>query len=511
MKHLDSGQLSAHLDGRLAGRARAEAEQHLASCEACRVALAELGAQEAALKPALTHDPGDAYFATFSARVEDRIRAAGLKGAQSRLGQARGPSLAEWLVSPRRLAIVGAAAAVIAGAGIVLLTTREVPPGFRDPALEGRLSQESGARVESPSALRAPKRETDQIAARSNEAAGPKAAGESHREGRGADHDASSPSAPPPALEKAQNTRAEPQRAYEVRRDARSGEDVRVVRPGGSQFAQPPAPSAQDEEGSKVRKRAPAPLRGGRSGEVEYNVTPGVVPEPEEASGLASDAAPAPSLGPASLLQGEGGTARLCGDARDPAGRPVGGVQVTIADLGRSVTTDEGGRFCIEAPPGDHTLTAMAPGFETARQQVVVGRGSSTVRLTLKPVPELGAVRDAPAFSYYDPLPEDDLPANVRPIVQRAQADLVRAERQRSAKLFESAAGLWERAAGLLGDDRDLGVRFRLAHARYRAWLAAPNPRRGLAAEQALETFLTRTPAGAERDSASRWLDQVKR
>src|SRR5206468_355507 len=73
--HLTSEQLSALLDGALPARAAAEAERHVAGCASCRDALAALGAQEESLRRALTHDPGDAYFATFAERVSERIRA----------------------------------------------------------------------------------------------------------------------------------------------------------------------------------------------------------------------------------------------------------------------------------------------------------------------------------------------------------------------------------------------------------------------------------------------------
>src|SRR5262249_4522274 len=119
VNHLSPEELSATLDGALEGAARARAERHLAECETGRDALAALAALDGGLRPVLEHDPGDAYFDTFAARVEDRIRAAGLRGAQSRLA---GEGWLGWLSSPRRLAWVGAAVAVVVGAGIVMLT-----------------------------------------------------------------------------------------------------------------------------------------------------------------------------------------------------------------------------------------------------------------------------------------------------------------------------------------------------------------------------------------------------
>ncbi len=142
MNHLSEEQLSALADDGPALRAgapergaRAAAERHLESCPACREALAGLLAQDRDLRGALEHDPGEAYFEDFAARVGGRIRAAGLRGAQARVPEARG--LAEWFRSPRKLAVVGAVATVVVGAGIVMLSTREVTmPALRHPAAE---------------------------------------------------------------------------------------------------------------------------------------------------------------------------------------------------------------------------------------------------------------------------------------------------------------------------------------------------------------------------------------
>jgi len=108
VNHLTDEQISRRVDGALQGRALAEVEAHLAACAACREALATLVANDEALRPALTHDPGPEYFETFAARVEDRIRAAGLSGAQAR------ERPAAW-GSPRRLAWIGGLAALVVG------------------------------------------------------------------------------------------------------------------------------------------------------------------------------------------------------------------------------------------------------------------------------------------------------------------------------------------------------------------------------------------------------------
>jgi RNA polymerase sigma-70 factor (ECF subfamily) len=108
MSHLTPEELSARFDDALTPARAAETDRHLASCEICRAALAELAAQDDALGRVLSHDPGEAYFGSFAARVEDRIRAAGMRGAQAKWEG----GLRSWLRSPRRLAMAGVVAAV---------------------------------------------------------------------------------------------------------------------------------------------------------------------------------------------------------------------------------------------------------------------------------------------------------------------------------------------------------------------------------------------------------------
>src|SRR5262245_39734704 len=156
MDHLSPNELSAALDGALEGAARARVEGHLAECETCRDALAALAALDRSLRPVLEHDPGDAYFETFPARVEDRIRAAGLRGAQSRLG---GEGWLGWLSSPRSLAWVGAVAAVVGGAGIVMLTNAPQRSLIENTKLVERGQQEE-ARLEAEAPGTEPRKQT---------------------------------------------------------------------------------------------------------------------------------------------------------------------------------------------------------------------------------------------------------------------------------------------------------------------------------------------------------------
>ena len=69
MNHLSDEQLSALLDDALPAGERAACDTHLAGCDACRARLAEISALEESLGKALTHDPGERYFADFAERV----------------------------------------------------------------------------------------------------------------------------------------------------------------------------------------------------------------------------------------------------------------------------------------------------------------------------------------------------------------------------------------------------------------------------------------------------------
>jgi len=308
VRHLTSEELSAHWDRALTGRRAEEAERHLAACEECREALAALASQDATLRPALTHDPGEAYFEAFAGRVARRIAAPQRTKA--------GWGFGRLFDSPRTLAWVSAAAVLVVGAGVVLMTQREVvPPDLRDRELAGRAHpaepaspKEAEAPAETESRLRnaapapavgglkqdfaAPPRDDDAVRARQEGAGAGATASEEGRlpsradqplDGRpesekdkgapstsvggkregaeivprsrqaGAANElktfAAAPAAPAPAA---------PGRAIEVRRNA-AGEEVPVRPP----VATPSRPSVTTpDELAKVRKKLEAePLR----------------------------------------------------------------------------------------------------------------------------------------------------------------------------------------------------------------------------------------------------------
>ena len=275
MSHLTDEQKSALADGALEGRAREAAERHLATCPACREALAGLVAQDQALAAALDHDPGEAYFESFAARVGGRIRAAGLEGAQAR--EPEGRSLADWFRSPRKLALLGAVATVVAGAGLVMLATREARvPALREKEIESRAAQEA------PPAGMSPLPGGQPLA---NAPAAPSAPRADASKGAGAGEEAASQ--PRAALMKEKgaetNAIAPLARARQVRRNE-LGEDEPVGRgrPEGFVYHPPRDTRPPAAPGEPVRVRKPQfaePL--GATGRVEAP-RGGARPAPEE-------------------------------------------------------------------------------------------------------------------------------------------------------------------------------------------------------------------------------------
>lgn len=287
MTHLSADQLSALADGVLSGRAREDLERHLAGCASCQEALSGLVAQDQALAHALSHDPGESYFETFPSRVTERIRAASPVGARSRLEDSRG--LADWFRSPRKLGWLGAVAAVVATAGIVLMSSREIKrTDLRDAGLANRSNQVAEPTPTSPSAEGA------------RNAAPPQRASELRAERQAKDPIASRDEAAAPSVAPSPSTGATaPQsRLREVRRNA-AGEDVPVGREQGPAFATPP-PVAQSSPASNtgsvrvIKQRVAQPLAAG-------------APNQESAEALAKKEGARPTEEKSSAMSSRGG------------------------------------------------------------------------------------------------------------------------------------------------------------------------------------------------------------
>ena len=469
MNHLTDEQRSAMADGALESSARAAAERHLETCAECRAALAALLAQDRALASALERDPGEAYFGSFASRVGGRIRAAGLAGAQAREPGSR--SLADWFRSPRKLALVGAVATVVAGAGIVMLTSRELRvPALREQEIESRVAQEApptplppGIQSENQRVTPSETRNAPPLAVESVAplpAAGPDEGTAHPRADSRAKTDIASrvPTAVP-----AREQRVPSNRAYEVRRNE-AGEDVPVGRSQG--FAADPRPLAP----------APPPAAPGE---------PVYVRKPRYAEPLVSDKrADALQVGARPRPADAGASAP---SAEQDA--PVAAAKAAREEESKSVVT----------PRGEQTATARKDLAAPGRALGLMGLGDRTDRgpmLQVRGTPE--------AF--------DGLPAQPRALAKNAQRLTVIAETVGLAPAWDSAAAEWERVIeGVQGGPLESETRFQVARARFMAWQRAASEKRGAQATQALRTFLEHAPQGAERDSAQAWLTRLKK
>lgn len=522
MKHLTDEQLSAYMDGATRGREAEELNRHLADCQPCREALAELAAQDESLGPALSHDPGDAYFETFAARVNDRVRAAGLAGAPTRV---EGFDLGRFFRSPRALAWVGAAAVVVVGGGLALMTTREgLPPDLRDRKVDRLI----GRQAESPATPAAP----PSAAPRSNEGAPPPAEQEElsatdklRTRALVRDQDAAArekEELKAPASSPADERAASPSRAMEVRR-TESGEEVPVRRKDSPVPA--PAPSAAGNVAGETQARKQTMAEPMQKQSVPAPATPSLdagAPPPEAGQKLGF-AAPPPAAAKARVAQAPvpapvaDGEVRVCGDVRDAQGRPIAGAQVMASDLGRSASADADGRFCLSLPPGDHPVSVMAVGYAPIRRTLRTGDPEASLTLAAVPVLEGNGVTalklpstvsnaTTNRVSPFGALP-DSLLGPVRE-AERLEADAVA---HRSASQYDAAAQAWERTLkSLAGGPLEVEVRRRLANARYRAWELSPTAGRARAAADALNGYVARAPAGPDRAQAVLWLDHVR-
>jgi len=551
MSHLSDEQLSALADDALPGAARVAAEQHLEACPACREALAGLVARDDTLRTALEHDPGEAYFGTFAARVGGRLRAASLSGAQAR-ERSEGRGLASWFHVPRKVALVATVAAVVGGAGIVMLTSREVRvPGLREREIAERAAQEAPP---APPLERLQHGPNAPGAAASRAQAQVRAGREAASQGRhvpateapvrrGAPP--AETAAPKGAPARGTGAGVPLSRAYEVRRNA-AGEDVAVHPPGEFVF-RPPAgpPRAPAKPGEPVyaekqryavplqsEKRAPG-LRGGvrpapadegspvgsASAERSGAVPSAPAPPLEEKVTARSEEAASPSLA-AEAREVSGPRDRVCGTVRDDAGRPVAGAQVVNRATGANVTTAGDGSFCLEARGREQEITVMAVGYKPAWLTAVAGEPA---RVVLRAVPVLGwAQRDeaakpsgraqalAPREARGDAY--DELPTLPRALAQNAQRLTVLAEQVGSAGAWESAAAEWERAIeGVRGGPLESPTRFQATRAWVKAWQVGRTGKRTARALANLGAYLARAPQGAERDTAQAWLRMLRK
>jgi hypothetical protein len=514
VNHLDPGQLSAFLDGALPAAEQAMAAAHLAGCETCRAELDHLRAADALIAETRAHDPGDAYFAGFAARVSARIEAeGGFERAGAGAGAAHATAegtggagvetparparvraaapwwdVASWFRSPARLAWAGSVAALVVTAGVALMMTREA----RVPDLRSaRVLERGGAGHARPAPPDA------RAQAPPGEAPGDAETGRATAaQGR----------VPESGLAPESRTSL-PARAREMRQGP-GGEDLPVARDDAPAFAREPAPPspapAAAEAGGTVtvtRPQRAEPLgaaeKSSAAGSREAaSATSSLTAEPRRDSGIAAfdqrlDAA-------------------ACGEVVDARGRPLPRAQVVLGTGGVTASSGEDGRFCLDVARGEYDLTVYAVGFAPLRQRVTLGDPAKPVRLVAQTVEVL-----PPPVSGERPVPPA-APADLAPPLRASWEEAAHLSREAadapSAPRYAAAAAAWgDVAARLETGDAALAAREHHAHLLHAAWRAAPTESRAAAARAALHEFIEAAPQGPRRARALELLEGLGR
>jgi hypothetical protein len=547
MTHLTHDQLSAFLDGELTGTQADDANTHLATCDACSAQLAELAGQGGDIQGVLTHDPGEAYFATFADRVSEKIAAA---AAPARVAAASpaAPKRSWWqnLFSPRGMMLAGAAAAFVIVAALAVqlqshgpqeMAAKSAPQSsmLASPRNEAA-APEAGATPAPAAPAESPAKDASPMEAKQKADVPPRASLD-----RVAKKEAEATNAP--------RAQAQPGRAQEMR-TLDNGEQVPVSRgPAAAQRAE--ANRLQDANGGAFRKPAATPL--GAQATQGFAAAPPAqapaqapVPAPVTVGRVLAEKSIAPankqrddkaadglSLNTLALRAGgaqpareEDGVAqqappmalRLCGRVADPQGRAVPGAVVTLSESGVSTKSDADGSFCVDSPSLSGTVLVFAVGYEPYRYTIRGSASAQALSATLTPISALGDVasghamrlKTAPAPGTSDPFAGASLAA--RTAVAGAQKAETAAAQAHSAGAWSLAAAQWTQAATLLTGAGAHEARFRAAAARMQVLPLAPDAMEPLAAARAaLQSFLATAPKGAQRDQATRWLARIQR
>lgn len=455
------------VDGRLEPEPAITAERHLEDCRACRDAFAALSAQDESLGRALEHDPGDAYFESFSERVTQKIAEGGKFAPVAGSPFER---FTDWFSVPQNLAVAGAVGAVVIGVGTALIVAQQSAHRVAEnDKLVARMEERGGAAAPPPTALNQPLSEHERHQRDLDASAEPGATlGLSEEAARQAQE-----------FRKGRDDGAA--KAVEVKRNA-LGDDEAARRT--APLASAPSAGLEGSDNAKSALRAqPLAVRGG-SRENAF----------------------------------EGGTVQLCGEVVDVSGRPLRFANVVLVNRGANDQTDDHGRFCLTTTPGRDSLVVQLLGFSQLRSAVSVGSSPSDVRLTLKPV--LGLTRSsrqrtepvatsAPRAEHAE-VSFSALPETLQKVADLAQRLSTVAARSHDARQYEAAALQWRRVLeSVVGTPLEVSARGRMAEMLYHAWDAEPDHRRAQAAREALTAYLVRAPIGPERNRATLWLDKV--
>jgi len=566
MKHLTDEQLSALLDDALPAGERAAYDAHLADCEACRARLAEASALDGSLGRALTHDPGEGYFADFAERVAKRIAERRLDARGERpLGPAPEAPKAQkwWLMSPRGLALAGSTAALLVTAGLawmrfhseqqVVSALQQASPRPTMTGIEKQSapSENDEAKAQAPPAASAPAetRDADRLRApATGSAPNPGAPRDLARmqevrtlpDGRQVPVERSKEGASSPSREEAGTQGfAAPATGSAIaqmkKRSVAPAADASAPAPATAQAG---APAQEKEELQSSRKDAAAPAPA-----LEAAPPPASAPRP--AAAFSTDTARGQSFrewGAAkSIVRGGraddaklnantnslSGLVARCGKVRDARGRVVAGAQVTAIRNGvHTVRTDAEGSFCIDGLKAGDTLSVMHVGFDP---HTVVVTPMTSLAITLEPVGTLGpnstmlmgkqqpspsfsgavgAHTGAPSESALAPSPDvyAGQSSGVRQLVRDARDATSVARRERTAQGFERAAKQWAAVLGQVQGAPADDARFQYVSALRDAYQLEPTADREGRLRSAITAFLALAPATLpERATVARW------
>jgi carboxypeptidase family protein len=578
MKHPTPEELTAFHDGIAAAETIVAVEEHLNHCPECHDFLATLERQDRALTAALSHDPGDEHFESLAQRIEARLGEAPAEEPVVAQGPGAVSAVREWLAGYwrglrgfRAPEWAGAVAALIVGLGLVLLNVKHgTTPTMRNPALEQRAGQSGEKSVDevrdaAPSTQSVSEAESRDVAPLQGAARGKEALHSTPAPVAPGDA-TPAPAAGAPFTTAAPGQNAEGSRARIVK-STPIGENQHAPATGfakapptaGSQAAAPKQRFAAPLEENRPKNEGQAPpasddkdKREQRDALKAQSVAPAPALPPPSAPAPAKLAAPTPApppqSAPAASLQSqpqasgsatrqepkpmmyrdeaksdaaaEPATIHFCGVVKDSRGQPVPSAAVTLVSQGRGVSCDAQGRFCIDAPPGDQTVSVMAVGYAPLRADLHVAAAAPPPTLTLLAISvidgsaALRANAKSLAGHAQTGAPGEvmtSFPDTIQSAAGRAVRATLEAERTKSAQRYDAAALEWERLRDRTTDTSlQMEARFRAAESRYRAWQLTPTPKRVADANEALTSYLVRAPLGARRDTASAWLGRVK-
>ena len=100
-------------------------------------------------------------------------------------------------------------------------------------------------------------------------------------------------------------------------------------------------------------------------------------------------------------------------------------------------------------------------------------------------------------------------PPTAIPLIAAARQAAQATARDSSAANLDATGNAWERTVPELNGAQQTLAREKLAEARYRAWVAAPDPYRAAAATASLRTFVVLSPPGPRRELAKEWLRRI--